>query len=124
MGDYDKIKHRITMKLLFLSAFLAALPISVIANTPDARLNELYGVMRSRLADNSAGKEKLIGAQRAWIAFRDNECRFRTSGIQGSAVPMVYSACVEDLTRKRVNEFEGLLNCPEGDLACPIPRAR
>lgn len=112
------------MKTLILSAFLAALPIGATAKTPDVRLNELYGTIRTRLGDNPVGREKLVAAQRAWISFRDNECRFRTSGVDGSAASLVFASCVDDLTRDRVRDFERVLDCPEGDLACPIPRAR
>lgn len=111
------------MKRLLLTVFLAALPISSMAETSDATLNKHYSTMRTRLGDNTAGKDKLLAAQRTWISFRDNECRFRSSGVEGSAASMVYSACIDDLTEKRVKDFEALLNCPEGDLGCPIPRA-
>ena len=111
------------MRHLLLCATLAVLPTGAAAQTPDARLNALYGSMTARIGDDAAGRDRLVAAQRAWITFRDAECRFRTGGIDGSAAPMALRACLEDLTLRRVADFEGLLDCPEGDLACPLPRA-
>lgn len=88
----------------------------------DAELNQLYQKIESRLADNHDAKQELIKAQRAWIAFRDAECRFAASGVEGgSAYPEVYQSCQEDLTRARVANFDDYLNCEEGDLGCPVP---
>lgn len=88
----------------------------------DAELNRLYREIESRLADSPDIRQGLIKAQRAWIAFRDAECRFAASGVEGgSAYPDVYAACLEDLTRARIDNFNAYLSCEEGDLSCPVP---
>ena len=43
----------------------------------DAELNRLFQKIESRIAHNPDSKQKLVAAQRAWIAFRDNECNSR-----------------------------------------------
>ncbi|MBO6726597.1 MAG: DUF1311 domain-containing protein [Rhizobiaceae bacterium] len=85
----------------------------------DERLNETYGEVRARL--DEAGREQLVATQRAWIAFRDTECTFRSRGVEGGTIyGMVYSGCLADLTDQRTADFEEMLACPEGDLSCPF----
>jgi uncharacterized protein YecT (DUF1311 family) len=87
----------------------------------DQALNQTFRKIQKRL-DDEAGKARLVKAQRAWIAFRDAECTFQSSGDDGgSAAPMVAAACQADLTRDRTRQLKAYLNCQEGDLACPVP---
>ncbi|MGH6864756.1 MAG: lysozyme inhibitor LprI family protein [Methyloceanibacter sp.] len=59
-------------------------------------------------ADEANAKRLFVAAQRAWIAFRDAECGFSSSGVaQGSDYPMVATPCREELTRDRVNDSRG-----------------
>lgn len=54
-------------------------------------------------------EEHLLKAQRAWLAYRDSQCAaagFTVGG--GSMQPMVVSACLADLTRKRTEELATL----------------
>ena len=49
-------------------------------------------------------------AQRAWIGYRDGQCElagFEARG--GSMEPMLVAACLADLTRKRTQELNDLL---------------
>ncbi|MEI2299587.1 lysozyme inhibitor LprI family protein [Ensifer sp. MJa1] len=88
----------------------------------DAELNSLYKQMALRLKDDQDAAKLLVSAQKAWIAFRDAECSFSASGVDGgSAYPMVLVQCRDGLTRKRVADFKAYLACPEGDLSCPLP---
>ena len=51
-------------------------------------------------------EERLLKAQRAWLAYRDSQCAavgFTVEG--GSMQPMVVSGCLADLTRKRTEEL-------------------
>ena len=60
--------------------------------------------------------------QRAWIAFRDAECKFASSGVEGGSVqPMIHSGCLQGLTDARVTQLGSYLKCEEGDLSCPVP---
>ena len=88
----------------------------------DKELNALYQQITTRLKGDPDGKKLLVGAQRSWIAFRDAECKFSASGVEGGSVyPLIYGNCVTELTRARVETFKTYLKCPEGDLGCPVP---
>ena len=85
----------------------------------DAALNETYNEVRSHL--DEAGQAQLVATQRAWIAFRDAECTFRSRGVEGGTIySMIYSGCLTTLTEQRTADFEEMLACPEGDLSCPF----
>ncbi|MCP1417927.1 uncharacterized protein YecT (DUF1311 family) [Pseudomonas laurylsulfativorans] len=88
----------------------------------DKELNALYQQITTRLKGNPDSKKLLLGAQRAWIAFRDGECKFSASGVEGGSVyPLIYSNCVTELTKARVETFKNYLKCQEGDMSCPVP---
>jgi uncharacterized protein YecT (DUF1311 family) len=90
----------------------------------DKELNALYQQITTRLKSNPDSKKLLIGAQRAWVAFRDAECKFSSAGVEGGSVyPLIYSNCVTELTKARVETFKNYLKCQEGDLSCPVPGA-
>ena len=88
------------------------------ARSADQNLNTQYAATMGRLSPPS--RTLLRAAQRSWIAFRDQQCRFEASGSQGgSAQPMVLSGCVARLTTDRTRELRRLAQCEEGDLSCP-----
>ncbi|HEV7317261.1 MAG TPA: lysozyme inhibitor LprI family protein [Ensifer sp.] len=90
----------------------------------DAELNTLYKQIQGRLKDDADKTKLLVAAQRAWIAFRDAECDFDSSGVSGGSVqPMIVLQCRDDLTRKRIEDFKTDLSCEEGDLSCAVPPA-
>ena len=92
----------------------------------DVELNKSFQQLQRRFSDDAAAKKRLVAAQRAWLAFRDSECAFSASGVQGgSAFPMIYGLCLDGLTQKRVEAIKGYLSCgdQEGDLSCPTPAA-
>jgi uncharacterized protein YecT (DUF1311 family) len=90
--------------------------------TADKELNALYQQITTRLKGNPDSMKLLVGAQRSWIAFRDAECKFSASGVEGGSVyPLIYSNCVTELTKARVETFKTYLKCQEGDLGCPVP---
>lgn len=90
----------------------------------DDELNSLYKQITARLKDNPEAKQLLVKAQRAWIGFRDAECNFSASGVEGGSVyPLIYGNCITALTKARVETFKTYLKCKEGDLSCPVPGA-
>ena len=94
------------------------------AKTADAELNKDYKEIVARLADDTAGLQKLKAAQRAWVAFRDAECAFQESGVDGGSVaPMINQNCITSLTEDRIAQLQTYLQCEEGDLSCPVPPA-
>ena len=88
----------------------------------DAQLNKVYKEAMSRLK-SSPDKAKLLKAsEKAWISFRDAQCRFISSAVEGgSAQPMIQADCANDLTKARTKALSDLLTCQEGDMSCPIP---
>jgi uncharacterized protein YecT (DUF1311 family) len=88
----------------------------------DAKLNKTYKQITARLSDLPEFHAALTKAQRAWIAYRDAECAFVSSAVaDGSAYPMIANDCLAALTESRIQDLEGLLQCEEGDLSCPVP---
>ena len=88
----------------------------------DTELNANYNRIVQRLKTDPDTTKILVTAQRAWIAFRDAECGFSTSlFLGGTLYPTLFSACVERLTRKRIDDLVAYLNCREGDAGCPVP---
>ncbi|WP_274425637.1 lysozyme inhibitor LprI family protein [Chelativorans sp. YIM 93263] len=93
-------------------------------NTADERLNAEYKAVMKRLGDDDATKSSLIAAQRAWIAYRDAECKFQASGVEGGSIyPTIRAFCLRQLTDARTQDLEDYLRCQEGDLGCPVPAA-
>lgn len=90
----------------------------------DKKLNDLYKQIEARLSDDADTRKLLVQAQRDWLRFRDAECGFQTAAAAGgSMMPMLVAQCMEGLTQSRVKDFEGYLNCEEGDMGCPVPAA-
>jgi uncharacterized protein YecT (DUF1311 family) len=88
----------------------------------DAQLNALYKQIEGRLKDDKETTKLLVSAERAWVAFRDAECDFLTSGVSGGTVyPMIHAICLDRLTSKRFDDFKTYLKCQEGALDCPVP---
>lgn len=90
----------------------------------DKELNTVYQQITARLKNNPDGKKLLVSAQRAWIGFRDTECKFSASGVAGGSVyPLIYSNCMTSMTKTRVEALKQYLKCEEGDMSCPVPGA-
>jgi uncharacterized protein YecT (DUF1311 family) len=90
----------------------------------NAELNALYRKIQKRLADDKDTGQLLVKAQRAWLSFRDAECAFSTSRVEGGSIyPTISLMCLDDLTRKRVDDLKTYLDCDEGDMSCPVPTA-
>lgn len=85
----------------------------------DAALNRLY---RKLMAEQTgaASRQRLIEAERAWIAYRDKECAYQVGPQQegGSIWPMEMSNCLEELTAARIRELSKLRGCTAGVSAC------
>ena len=85
----------------------------------DAGLNDVYGRLKENYAEIPIAKTALTTAQRAWLAFRDAECKLEASAVEGgTAQPMIYSQCLSRLTQLRTEQLQKRLDCQEGDLTC------
>ncbi len=104
--------------LLFLAAPQASADDFSVA---DQRLNHLYKNYLTRLEQPQ--RSKFVNAQRAWIKFKDADCNFQASGVEGgSEQPLITTLCLLDRTKGRIAQLEYFANCQEGDLSCPAWR--
>jgi uncharacterized protein YecT (DUF1311 family) len=90
------------------------------ARQADTALNEVYRSLMVKL--DAANQTRLRDAQRAWVAFRDKECVFRTgggTGQEGTIWPMLMLKCDTELTTARTRELRAQLKCQSWDLSCP-----
>jgi len=86
----------------------------------DDLLNQTYG--QAMILGTDAQKAQLKSAQKAWIAFRDADCAFLSSGADGGSVaPMVHAQCMTDKTVERTELLKSTLHCDEGDVSCVFP---
>ena len=71
----------------------------------DAELNKIYNQLMKMLDKNE--KQLLITAEKDWLKFRDSHCKFEDSQYEGGSIqPLIYSSCLEELTRKRIAEIK------------------
>jgi uncharacterized protein YecT (DUF1311 family) len=82
----------------------------------DAELNRLYKKLLENAADQGDVQqgygvpplEALKQAQRAWVAFRDANCHWKsTSFYGGTGQSVIMSSCLAIATRDRVEELKG-----------------
>jgi uncharacterized protein YecT (DUF1311 family) len=84
----------------------------------DQALNRQYTATINGLSP--ASRTLLRNAQRSWITFRDQQCRFESSAVRGgSAWAMVQSGCITRLSTERTRDLRRIAQCGEGDLSCP-----
>ena len=79
------------------------------AKTTDRRLNKVYRQVQVKYKGNE-NENLLIDAQLIWIKYRDSACSFSSSRFKGGSIaPLVYSNCIERLTKQRADELESYL---------------
>lgn len=72
----------------------------------DARLNAAYKKLGVAIA--APRKPALVAAQRAWVAFRDANCRYVADPDGGSNARVEAAMCLLDMTETRAKELEAL----------------
>jgi uncharacterized protein YecT (DUF1311 family) len=83
----------------------------------NVRLTALYAELNARYSE--ADKQRLRQAEKSWIKFRDDDCRYESGSVAGaSAYPMIFAMCLENLTGDRIKQLHYQVNCQEGDLSC------
>ena len=88
----------------------------------DAELNKTYRAILERLKDSEETKQLLVASQRLWLRFRDAECAFAASGVQGGSIyPTILQNCRTSMTAGRIKGLAVYLKCEEGDMGCPVP---
>lgn len=82
----------------------------------DTRLQRTYDSLRADLSPD--GRQRLLAAQRAWIAYRDAWCRFETAGVAGGSLyPTVLAQCLARLSDEQTAKLAEQANCSD-DPAC------
>jgi len=71
----------------------------------DKKLNQQYQKLISTLSANR--KQKLIAAQKAWLSYRDANCDYEKSEVEGGTLaPTIYALCMADLTKERTTRLQ------------------
>lgn len=83
----------------------------------DKELNRVYKQLMKRHESDSAFKTKLKKAQRAWLAFRDQELELANVG--GSVATMCMRNRLVQLNTERTAFLKSLLEATEGDVCAP-----
>lgn len=90
--------------------------------TADGELNRQWGLnVAAAKAQDKTGVAQtdkrpgyyatLLESQRAWLKFRDAQCRIEGYAMRGgSAEPMVVSGCLAGLTRERSKQLKDMLS--------------
>jgi uncharacterized protein YecT (DUF1311 family) len=74
----------------------------------DAELNKVYQQLLPKL--ETAHKEKLKIAQRAWVTFRDAHCESEAFSFEGGSMqPLIRSSCLAAVTRDRTKQLQATL---------------
>lgn len=74
----------------------------------DKRLNQIYQQLIPKL--RAEQKQRLIQAQRTWIQFRDQTCRFESSSyLGGTAEGLFFTTCLTKVTRQRTQDLQQYL---------------
>ena len=90
------------------------------ATVADAEMNRVWTQVRAAMqsADRSAGSSPaagnvaaLLAAQRAWLTFRDAECRIESYEWRGGTMqPFTENQCLTQLTRSRTQQLRAMLS--------------
>ena len=75
----------------------------------DAALNAQWAKVLSVYGDDAESKKLLLDGQRAWLKYRDAQCKLAAlDSVGGSMWLMLNSGCLASLTRQRVKELKEL----------------
>ncbi|VVD97545.1 hypothetical protein PAQ31011_01966 [Pandoraea aquatica] len=86
----------------------------------DKKLNQAFQTLNNKLSPQ--GKTALQKSQRAWIAWRDAQCTLETMGSEGGTIhALVFTSCIDELTKEQTKRLDKMNNCEEGDLSCTRP---
>lgn len=89
----------------------------------DLELNDAYRDLKNKLEDRDL--DKLVAAQRAWITFRDRDCDFAASDVEGGSMhPMMVSICKQEMTEDRIARLKHYAACTSVRGTCPERRSR
>lgn len=74
----------------------------------DAELNRVYNQLAPKLEGDA--RAKLKAAEVSWLKYRDSNCDYEASVYEGGSMqPMIYSFCLERMTKSRTTELRDQL---------------
>lgn len=74
----------------------------------DAELNRVYNRLVSKLGDDAGRLARLKTAEVSWLKYRDDNCEYEASAFEGGSMkPLIYSSCLERMTKGRTAELHG-----------------
>jgi uncharacterized protein YecT (DUF1311 family) len=86
------------------------------AKQADAQLNAAYKKAFADLRKLGIDPNVLVPVQLAWISARDKTCAFEESLSEGGSIaPMMYSECVDRMTRARTQRITDLVETLQGE---------
>ncbi len=75
----------------------------------DAKMSAIYKKVLKTFT-NTADKKLLLEAQRAWIKYKETNCKLVANAYEGGSIkPLMYAACLTSLTEARIKELQDLL---------------
>jgi uncharacterized protein YecT (DUF1311 family) len=90
------------------------------ATQADAQLNAVYKKAGADLHAMGIDPKVLVPVQLAWVSARDKTCAFEESlNAGGSIAPMMYSECVDRVTRARTARIENLVTSLQAEGVVP-----
>ncbi|CDM96336.1 lysozyme inhibitor LprI family protein [Limnospira fusiformis KN01] len=100
----------------------------------DRKLNEVYQQLTPKVQGEE--RQRLIAAQRAWIQFRDTNCRFESAeALGGTLEGLLFTNCLTKMTTNRTAELQAYIarqasneqpqmgqvtNIVQGDIMCYV----
>ncbi len=75
----------------------------------DVELNVLYKKFISLIKEDS--KTLFVQAQRNWIVFKEQQCKFEASVYEGGSIqPLIKFGCLERVTKSRIKGLKAIID--------------
>ncbi len=88
---------------------------AIAAKDANTQMNKIY----QQLEDKRSNDRKLIDSQKAWVSFRDLNCKFTSGRYSVDTISsLIYSQCMERLTKQRTTELQSYLKRKEYECQC------
>lgn len=72
----------------------------------DAELNRVYNQLVAKLGDDAGQRERLKTVETSWLKYRDDNCDYEAAAYEGGSIkPLIYSTCLERMTKSRTEEL-------------------
>lgn len=117
------LKHHCHMKSTLLILFVCLTPLMGAAQTQlemtqeaikeyeksDLEMTRIFKKVMTRF-ETAEHKKKMLEAQRAWIKYKEAHCKsFEYEWEGGTIAPMMYYACLADITKERTEKLRKYL---------------